>query len=533
MTVINVAKFTVVLCAFVCAVAGVVWSAVGAERATAKRAFAKFEQADAMLAAVLARESTLRGYAQTGSESFLESYDEASAALAEAADLARAYADGEPEERLTIASQERIAERWAGSANDAIIRARNGRTISAESNAVRSGLMARFREQNDRLRDLIQRQADEAYGAGLRRTVALIILLSAAFATMAGALLARLRRQERERQDADQRYHSTQREFAEILQVTETESEAHALVKRHLERSLPGSEVVVLNRNNSQNRLEATTPVPSASPFAQRLIDSAPNSCLAVRLGRPHEQSREQEPLLACGLCGLERRSICLPSLVGGEVIGSVLVTHHSEIAERDRMRIAESVSQAAPVLANLRNLAVAEVRAATDALTGLPNARALRDTLKRMLAQAARSELPLAAVLCDLDNFKQINDVYGHEKGDQALAATSAAMRNSIRESDVAGRYGGEEFLILLPDTPLDGAVVLAEKLRQELMLVEVPGVDRSVTASFGVALFPTDAPDGEMLVRMADRALYAAKSRGRNCVVASAELVVPGPTN
>ena len=531
MSVINVAKFTAVLCAFVCAVAGVVWSAVAAERSTARHAFVKYETADAMLAAVLARESALRGFAQTQNPSFLESYDEASAGLAEAADLARTHADRRTAERLSIAEQERIAERWAGSANDAIIRARNGRAISAESNAVRSGLLARFRESNDELRDLVQEQADGAYGAGLRRTVALIVILSAAFAGMAGMLLSRLRRQERERQVSDQSYHSTQREFAEILQVTETEAEAHALVKRHLERALPGSDVVVLNRNNSQNRLEATTPVNTASAFAQRLVDSAPNSCLAVRLGRPHEQSREREPLLACTLCGLDRRSICVPSLVGGEVIGSVLLTHDAALADADRNRISESVSQAAPVLANLRNLAVAEVRAATDALTGLPNARALRDMLMRMLAQAARSELTLAAVLCDLDNFKQINDVYGHDKGDQALAATSAAMRNALRESDVAGRYGGEEFLILLPDTPLDGAVVLAEKLRQELMLVEVPGVDRSVSASFGVAVFPTDAPDGEMLVRMADRALYAAKSRGRNCVVTSSELVVPDP--
>ena len=522
----NVAKFTAVLLAFVCAVAGVVWSAVGAERSAARQAFERFEAADAMLAALLARESALRGYAQTQNESFLESYDEASAALSEAADLARTHARDSRAVRLSIAAQERLAERWGGSANDAIIRARNGREISAESNAVRSGLLASFREHNHGLRDLIQADADDAYAAGLRRTVALIVLLSAAFAAMAGTLLNRLRRQERDRQQAEQAYHATQREFAETLQITETEAEAHALVKRHLERSLPGSDVVVLNRNNSQSRIEATTPIEPASAFAQRLIDSGANSCLAVRLGRPHEQSRDREPLLACQLCGLERRSICVPSLVGGEVIGSVLLTRDGDLAERDRIRISESVSQAAPVLANLRNLAVAEVRAATDALTGLPNARALRDTLKRMLAQAARSELPLSALLCDLDNFKQINDVYGHDKGDQALAATSAAMRNAIRESDVAGRYGGEEFLVLLPDTPLDGAVVLAEKLRQDLMLVEVPGVDRSVTASFGVACFPTDAPDGEMLLRIADRALYAAKSRGRNCVVASSEL-------
>ena len=195
--------------------------------------------------------------------------------------------------------------------------------------------MARFRQANDELRDLVQEEADAAYGAGLRRTVALIVILSAAFAGMAGMLLGRLRRQEHERQAADQSYHSTQREFAEILQVTETEAEAHALVKRHLERTLPGSDVVVLNRNNSQNRLEATTPVNTASAFAQRLVDSAPNSCLAVRLGRPHEQSREREPLLACSLCGLDRRSICVPSLVGGEVIGSVLLTHDARARRR------------------------------------------------------------------------------------------------------------------------------------------------------------------------------------------------------
>jgi diguanylate cyclase (GGDEF)-like protein len=212
---------------------------------------------------------------------------------------------------------------------------------------------------------------------------------------------------------------------------------------------------------------------------------------------------------------------------VGGEVIGSVLVAHEHELTDVQRNRIDESVSQAAPVLANLRNLAVAEVRAATDVLTGLPNARALRDSLTRLVAQAARSSLPLSAILCDLDHFKQINDVYGHDKGDQALAAASTALRSSLRESDLAGRYGGEEFLILLPDTALNGAIVLAEKLREAVALTIVPGVDRSITASFGVASFPDEAPDGEMLVRMADRALYGAKARGRNCVVTSVELL------
>ena len=102
-----------------------------------------------------------------------------------------------------------------------------------------------------------------------------------------------------------------------------------------------------------------------------------------------------------------------------------------------------------------------------------------------------------------------------------------ATALRSSLRESDLAGRYGGEEFLILLPDTELSGAIVLAEKLREAVAMTVIPGVDRSITASFGVASFPEEAPDGEMLVRMADRALYGAKARGRNCVVTSAELL------
>jgi diguanylate cyclase (GGDEF)-like protein len=524
-----VAKFAVVLCGFVCGVAGIVLSAVSSERDAASEAFAKLEAADKMNNAMLARESALRGYEQTRNASFLESYDAASGALAEAADIARTEAAGREAQLASISAQERVAQRWAESAGRVIDAIRDGRAGAVRASTARNNLMVLFQEHNEEFHGLVEEQADEGYAAGLQRTVLMILLLSIGFALTAGLLLRRLQRQERERQREEQAHYESQREFTETLQVTENETEAHALVKRHLERTLPASDVVVLNRNNSQNRLEATTPIDAGSSFAERLLDSAPTSCLAIRLGRAHEQSSARKPLLVCALCGLDRRSTCVPSLVGGEVIGSVLVTHDHELEERERIRIEESVSQAAPVLANLRNLAVAEVRAATDALTGLPNARALRDTLKRMVAQALRSELPLAAVLCDLDNFKQINDLYGHDKGDQALAAASAAMRGALRVSDLVGRYGGEEFLILLPDTPLDGAVVLAEKLRQEVSLVDVPGVDRAITASFGVAVFPTDAPDGEMLVRMADRALYAAKGRGRNCVITSAELVPP----
>ena len=523
----HASRFALVLALFVAVVAGVVWTTTAEERRIAALESERRENAHGLNDGLHARDAALGGFIDSRRESFLQEYDEASALLSDNLDQARRSWRGNADAVATVDEQERIAERWAGIANDTIIRVRNGRAVTAESALIRADLLGRYGAANDELLAEIRTDAQSAHRRALQRAVLLVALLSAAFATAGGLLLSGLRRRENAERLAKERYHTTQREFAETLQVTESEAEAHALVKRHLERSLPATHIVVLNRNNSQNRLEAATPIDAGSPLGLKLVDSSPRSCLAVRLGRAHSQAVEAEPLLSCELCGERARTTCVPSLVGGEVIGSVLVEHGAPLTPSERNRIDESVSQAAPVLANLRNLAIAEVRAATDGLTGLPNARALRDSLVRMVAQSSRSSLPLSAILCDLDHFKQINDVYGHDKGDQALAAASAALRSSLRESDLAGRYGGEEFLILLPDTPLDGAVVLAEKLRAEVALVNVPGVDRAITASFGVAAFPDDAPDGEMLVRMADRALYAAKAGGRNCVVASGALL------
>jgi diguanylate cyclase (GGDEF)-like protein len=521
-----VLKFIAVLAGFVIAVSAVVWTTAGAERTAAGRMSREMQAVDGMLVGLIARESAFRGYAQSGRMSMLEPYDQAASDLAVAADLARSHAEGDEAKLLEIAEQERLAERWAASANDSIIRIRNRRPIGEESELIRGNLKARFTNHNDGLRRLILSDNESAHRSAVERAVILVALLTAVFATVAGLLGRRVRRVDSARRAEEETYHRSQREFAETLQITESELEAHAVVKRHLERSVEGANVIVLNRNNSQNRLEATTPIDEESMFARRLTDSAPSVCLSVRLGRPHSRSSENEPLLACSLCGDLSRTTCMPSLVGGEVIGSVLVEHPEELEPAERSRIVESVTQAAPVLANLRNLAVAEIRAATDALTGLPNARALRDNLNRMVAQATRAQTPLSAVLCDLDHFKQVNDLYGHDKGDEALAAAATVLRLGLRESDIAGRYGGEEFLLLLPDTSLEGALVAAEKLREELLRVTIPGVAHELTASFGVACFPLDAADPETLVRVADRALYAAKARGRNCVVGSREL-------
>ncbi len=318
-------------------------------------------------------------------------------------------------------------------------------------------------------------------------------------------LLAMLWR-ERQRQAGESGARVAQLELLSALQVTTTDSEADALLCRLLERGLPGAVASVLTG-----------------------IEQV-ESCSAARIGREHERAEGRQPLLSCRHCNsIDAASMCIPLFAAGQVVGSVLVERPGGFDSREQDWLRSSVALAAPALAHLRALVAAETRAATDALTGLPNSRALRDALKRMVAHAGRSVSPVSVVLLDLDNFKRLNETYGHDRGDDALAAVGEMLVSSVRASDVAGRYGGEQFLVLLPDTGRDGALLLAEKLRRAVPQITVPGVERPMSASFGVASLPADGGDGDALVRLAGRALHAAKAAGRNRVEAAGLSVAP----
>jgi diguanylate cyclase (GGDEF)-like protein len=320
--------------------------------------------------------------------------------------------------------------------------------------------------------------------------------------------------------EAEDTYDRNKLELIEALQATEREHEAHELLQRHLERAIPDASVTVLNRNNSADRLQAMNPVEPGSALATSLESAKPRSCLAVRMAHPRTAC-DRESLLPCPVCSqCDGFATCVPLIVSGEVIGSVLANHDRPLTDTDQRSMRDAVTQAAPVIGNLRNLAVAEQRAATDGLTGLPNRRAIEDAVRRITAQTNRTLSPLAMLMCDLDHFKHINDEYGHGSGDDVLAAAAAAITGAIRSSDFVGRYGGEEFMILLPDTDAPGAIIVAEKVRASIAAIRIPTVGRSITISIGIAVMPTTALDAESLRRGADRALYAAKNAGRNRV-------------
>jgi diguanylate cyclase (GGDEF)-like protein len=372
----------------------------------------------------------------------------------------------------------------------------------------------RFLAANDRLLATLAGERREAGRSATRRPVLLVLVLFVLFGLLHVVFVERPAKRGRSRRHA-------QAEFGDAIQVARSESEAYDLIAHHVKRASRAVEVTVLNRNNSADRLEAVTPVEPGGATAEGLEGATPASCLAIRLARPHHRSPGDERLLRCDVCGRSaNRTTCVPALVGGEVIGAVLVEHAQSLGRESRGVIEQSVAEAAPVVANLRNLAVAELRAATDGLTGLANQRTVHETLKRAAAQAGRTASPLALVIFDLDRFKAVNDTYGHGKGDDVLAAVGAVAASTVRGSDFVGRLGGEEFAILLPDTDRAGALHVAEKLRAEIATLSIPGVDRRITASFGVAVMPDDAGEPDLLLRAADRALYAAKNAGRDRV-------------
>ena len=183
--------------------------------------------------------------------------------------------------------------------------------------------------------------------------------------------------------------------------------------------------------------------------------------------------------------------------------------------------------AQAAVALDNARLHDIVQRQAITDDLTGLVNRRRFVEALDSEVERARRFDAPLTIVLADLDNFKDVNDVFGHHGGDVVLRAFADLIRSHVRDVDVSGRIGGEEFAILLPETSREDAVLVAERMRRSLNAVPLAVSEEqslTVAASFGVAeLEPNQS--GDDLLRAADAALYRAKGEGKNRVV-TAEL-------
>ena len=202
-----------------------------------------------------------------------------------------------------------------------------------------------------------------------------------------------------------------------------------------------------------------------------------------------------------------------------------------NEFNPEEKMTAAALAGQAVVALENARLHRIVERQALVDGLTGLANRRQADESLATELTRAERLGGPVALILADVDDFKTVNDKYGHPTGDIVLRDLAQTLWETVREIDVAARWGGEEFAVILPGTDLEGAAQVAERIRvtlAERMIVSADGVPLTVTASFGVAA-ATAPSTAEQLIDAADGALYRAKRAGKDCVYAGTDPVTP----
>jgi diguanylate cyclase (GGDEF)-like protein len=210
-----------------------------------------------------------------------------------------------------------------------------------------------------------------------------------------------------------------------------------------------------------------------------------------------------------------------LPLTAGRTAFGTLMLLGDS-FDDEQAMTAGSLASHAAIALENARLHRIVERQALVDGLTGIANRRQCEDALTAEIARSERLGTPLTLILADLDDFKAINDVHGHPVGDDVLREFASVLRATVRESDLAGRWGGEEFLLLLPGTDVDGGAQLADRVRRVLAERSFRGRDGSVfgvTCSFGVAQHADDGDERELFAA-ADRALYRAKRHGKNRV-------------
>lgn len=212
-----------------------------------------------------------------------------------------------------------------------------------------------------------------------------------------------------------------------------------------------------------------------------------------------------------------------VPVLSDGQVMAVLRLVRSIPFEPDDRQFLEVIAAQVALALGRIKFIATLQTLSVTDALTGIANRRHWDGRLAEEIARAQRYRYPVAVLMVDIDHFKRVNDTHGHQVGDEVLRQVAERLRSTLRRTDFLARYGGEEFGIIAPQTALEAAKVLAERLRRAIAREPIQvnnELSIPLTISVGVAVFPDHAQNESDLVAAADAALYRAKQDGRNCV-------------
>jgi diguanylate cyclase (GGDEF)-like protein len=309
--------------------------------------------------------------------------------------------------------------------------------------------------------------------------------------------------------------------MANRLPGSKGEQEFVKVIERFVPQILPGARGTLYVLGNSQTLLrrigEWNDPNGSAAEFA-------PSECWGIRRGHPHAITDASNDIV-CPHVNAEQLTgyRCLPLVAQGETVGLFYVEQQQDdtvINDQDLHALSETIGLS---LANLRLQEKLRNQSIRDPLTDLFNRRYLEESLELECSRAERSKDPIAVVMLDVDHFKRFNDTFGHDAGDVVLKHIGEILKRSVRQGDVACRFGGEEFVVVLPGTGAAEAFEVAERVRQSVQKLEVVYRNQSLgrsTVSLGVAVYPVAGETPAELIEAADQALYTAKNAGRDLV-------------
>ena len=349
--------------------------------------------------------------------------------------------------------------------------------------------------------------------------------LEQAVASRTEALAQTVTRMERQSREI-----ALRNEMSDLLHSCLSADEAGAVIARSVTLLFPGTSGAVYQHVSGGGMLAAVAYWGAAETAAS--LDIA--DCWALRRGKPHLMTADGDALRCAHVAApLMGAAICVPLAAHGEALGllHLVCPDACEVGEatvQEKQQLAEALAaQIGMALANLRLRDSLREQSIRDPLTGLYNRRYLEGALPRELSRAGRGGRPLAVFMLDVDHFKLFNDNHGHEAGDAVLRALGKALRESCRQGDIACRFGGEEFTLILPDAGEQAAREWAERLMLHVRALEVKADGKplpKITISLGLALYPQHGNDGETLLQAADLALYDAKHTGRDRMAVAA---------
>lgn len=313
-------------------------------------------------------------------------------------------------------------------------------------------------------------------------------------------------------------------ELSEMLQSCRTMNEAVTGLSLALPGLLPASSGTVHLINNSANAIETVAHWGCGIPGETGIF--GPDDCWALRRGHAYPPADSRTAVVCRHLQpwrleNEDQSRLCVPIIAQGEILGVITAVADRPFITADRNDLIAACETASMAMANLRLQETLRTQSLRDPLTGLFNRRYLEASLEREVQRAQRQQHPLSVLMLDLDNFKRFNDHFGHEAGDALLASFGSLLQSLVRSEDVACRYGGEEFTILMHETDSAQALARAEQICAATRAMDVQHRRQqlgTISVSIGIATLPIHGDTPEDLLRKADLALYAAKRGGRD---------------